>query len=53
MDEAMLKRISSYASMVLEWLDQDSKIQNIHRGSLVEQFIDTLQALEQWKSQEE
>lgn len=53
MEERIEKTIANYASMVLEWLDMDAKENKIRRSVLVENFIDTLQALEQWKSQED
>lgn len=53
MEERLERTITHYASMVLEWLDIDSKQNNVQRAGLVEMFIDTLQALEQWKSQED
>lgn len=53
MEERIEKTIVHYASMVLEWLDADSKEYKVRRSNLVDMFIDTLQALEQWKSQED
>lgn len=53
MEERIETTITHYASMVLEWLDDDAKHYKIQRSGLVEMFIDTLQALEQWKSQED
>lgn len=53
MDEHLEQTITHYASMVLEWLDIDAKEHRLQRSALVEQFIDTLQALEQIRSQED
>lgn len=53
MDERLERTITSYAAMVLEWLDIDATENNLRRSALVEQFIDTLQALDQWKGQED
>lgn len=53
MSERIETTITHYATMVLEWLDADSKQYRVQRSNLVEMFIDTLQALEQWKSQED
>lgn len=53
MDEHLEQTITSYAAMVLEWLDIDAREHRLQRSALVEQFIDTLQALEQWKGQED
>lgn len=53
MDERIEATISHYATMVLEWLDADSKQYKVRRANLVDMFNDTLQALEQWKSQED
>lgn len=53
MEECIEKTISHYATMVLEWLDLDSKQYKVRRSNLVDMFVDTLQALEQWKSQED
>lgn len=53
MDEKLEKTIVHYASMVLEWLDIDAKQHHVERETLVETFIDTLQALEQIKAQED
>jgi hypothetical protein len=39
--------------MVLEWLDIDSKNHSVPRNQLVEVFVDTLNALEQIKEQED
>lgn len=53
MMDALIRLIERYASMVLEWLDADAKEHKLDRAALVEQFIDTLNALEQIKSQED
>lgn len=53
MDERIDRTITHYAAMVLEWLDIDARQTNMKRSVLVDMFIDTLQALEQWKSQED
>lgn len=53
MDERLEKQVTHYASMVLEWLNNDSKQYDVRRSSLVEMFTDTLWALEQVRSQED
>lgn len=53
MDEQLDKSIVHYASMVLEWLDMDAKQHQVARPQLVEVFIDTLNALEQNREQED
>ena len=53
MDERLEKQVTHYASMVLEWLDIDSKQHHVQRSSLVEMFVDTLWALEQARGQED
>ena len=53
MDEQLEKTIVHYAAMVLEWLDIDAKQHRVARPQLVETFIDTLQALEQAREQED
>ena len=53
MDERLIRLIERYASMVLEWMDTDAKEHKIPRCTLVEQFIDTLNALEQYREQED
>ena len=53
MDEQLRITIVNYASMVLEWLDIDAKENEVPRPALVEMFIDTLNALEQYKEQED
>ena len=53
MEEHLLRLIERYASMVLEWLDVDAAEHKIPRYTLVEQFIDAINALEQIKSQED
>lgn len=45
--------IAGYAAMVLEWLALDAAEGGFRRSALVEQFIDTLQALEQIREQED
>lgn len=45
--------VTHYAAIVLEWLDADAEENKLQRRDLVDMFIDTLQALEQWKSQED
>ena len=47
------KLIENYATLVLEWLDLVAHDQGVARPQLVEWFIDTLQALEQYKEQED
>lgn len=53
MNEQIFKLIERYAEMVLEWLEIDSQQNDVPRSLLVERFMDTLNALEQWKSQED
>lgn len=53
MDERLRITIVNYASMVLEWLDIDAKENSIPRPALVDVFMDTLNALEQNKEQED
>lgn len=53
LDEKQIRLIEHYASMVLEWLDLDATEWKLPRGKLVEQFIDTIQAMEQTKEQED
>lgn len=53
MDEKMLKRIANDATTVLSWYEADAKAFGIPRAALVEQFIDTLNALEQAREQED
>lgn len=47
------KSIESCAALVLNWLDMVAHDQGMARSPLVELFIDTLQALEQNKEQED
>ena len=47
------KNIVHYAAMVLEWLDIDAKQHQVERPALVDLFMDTLNALEQNKEQED
>lgn len=53
MSERLEMTVAHYASMVLEWLDIDAKQNCVPRPQLVEMLIDTLQALEQNKEQED
>ena len=53
MDERLEMSVVHYATMVLEWLDIDAKHHKASRPQLVEMFIDTLNALEQAKEQED
>lgn len=53
MDERLEMTVVHYATMVLEWLDIDAKHHEASRPRLVEMFIDTLNALEQNKEQED
>ena len=53
MNERLEMTVVHYATMVLEWLDIDAKHHNSSRPHLVEMFIDTLNALEQAKEQED
>lgn len=53
MDERLEMNVVHYATMVLEWLDIDAKHHKASRPQLVEMFIDTLNALEQNREQED
>ena len=53
MDQVIREIIESCATLVLNWLDMVAHDQGIARPQLVEWFIDTLQALEQNKEQED
>ena len=53
MPEELVKLIERYASCVLEWLDLDAEEYHLHRSKLLEQFIDTINAKEQTKEQED
>ena len=53
MNQIIRRLIENYAALVLEWLDLVAKDQGVARPPLVELFIDTLQALEQNKEQED
>ena len=53
MDERLEMSVVHYATMVLEWLDIDAKHHKASRPQLVEMFIDTLNALEQNREQED
>jgi hypothetical protein len=53
MNEQLEKSIVNYACMVLEWLDMDAMDYSVPRPALVEMFIDTINALEQAKEQED
>ena len=53
MDERLEMTVVHYATMVLEWLDIDAKHHKASRPQLVEMFIDTINALEQAKEQED
>lgn len=53
MDERLEMTVVHYATMVLEWLDIDAKHHDASRPQLVELFVDTLQALEQNREQED
>lgn len=53
MDERLEMTIVHYATMVLEWLNIDATHFNVRRPQLVDVFIDTLQALEQNREQED
>lgn len=53
MNQEINEQIEKYAALVLDWLDVDAKENNVRRSALVELFIDTLQALEQNKEQED
>lgn len=53
MNHEISEQIEKYAAVVLDWLDIDAKENNVLRPALVELFIDTLQALEQNKEQED
>ena len=45
--------VADSASLVMSMLDATAKAYHINRSCLVEMFTDTMQALEQWKSQED
>ena len=53
MHESLHNAATNYAQMVLEWLDTDARAHHVKRSDLVELFIDTLRALEQYRSQED
>lgn len=53
MDVELIRLIERYASMVLEWLDIDAAEHRLPRAALIDQFIDTLNALHQIKEQED
>lgn len=53
MDERLDMTIVHYASIILERLDVDAKHFNVRRPQLVDVFMDTLQALEQNREQED
>lgn len=53
MNESLHRTIEKYAEMVLEWLDVDSKACEVKRSDLLELFVDTINALEQNRSQED
>lgn len=53
MNQIIRKLIENYAALVLECLDLVAHDQGMARPHLVELFIDTLQALEQYKEQED
>lgn len=45
--------VADIASLVINMLDATAKAYNVKRSRLVEMFNDTMQALEQWKIQED
>ena len=53
MNQIISEGIEKYAAVVLDWLDMVAHDQGMARPQLVELFIDTLQALEQNKEQED
>lgn len=53
MNQQIRERIENYAVRVLNLLDLDAKNHHVARPPLVELFIDTLNALEQNKEQED
>ena len=53
MNQVIRGLIESCAALVLNWLDMISHDQGLARPQLVDLFIDTLQALEQNKEQED
>jgi hypothetical protein len=53
MNERLEMQVVHYATMVLEWLDIDAKHHKASRPQLVDMFVDTLNALEQNKEQED
>ena len=53
MNQVIRGLIESCATLVLNWLDMVAHNQGLARPQIVELFIDTLQALEQYKEQED
>ncbi len=53
MNQVIRGLIESCATLVLNWLDMVAHNQGMARPQIVELFIDTLQALEQYKEQED
>ena len=53
MNQQIRMLIEKYAALVLDWLDLVANDQGVARPPLVELFIDTLQALEQNREQED
>ena len=57
MNNAEKKQVEAFvadsASLVMSMLDATAKAYNVKRSCLVEMFNDTMQALEQWKAQED
>lgn len=53
MNETLHKTVENYAQMALEWLEIDAHVHRVKRSDLMELFIDTLRALEQYRSQED
>ena len=53
MNQIINRLIENFAILVLNWLDMIAHDQDMARPPLVELFIDTLQALEQNKEQED
>lgn len=48
----MHEMIEKYANKILDVLEVNAKCYNVSRSDLVDMLIDTIQALEQWRSQE-
>lgn len=53
MNETLHKAVENYAQMALEWLEIDSRVHHVKRADLMELFINTLRALNQYTEQED